>query len=287
MDIFFSNGYYGNKPLQSSVTELLNAGCDNIEVSCGETNREDLNFLKRLKGSGKKIRIHNYFPNLNSDFVMNLASFDKEILAQTKDLIFTSLRWSHELDSNYYAFHCGFLFDPKPDELGGNFSVKELSTYSASKDAFREELHLVKCYADKLGIEIAVENNVYDNSNYDKFGENIPLLAVSEDNIEDILIDGVGLLLDFGHLKVSAATTNKDRDKLCRRWLPHTTGFHLSDNNGLRDQNNMFDESAWFLKYLGRELKPTTVEVYTSNPNSLLALGRFIEKGVESKQWMT
>ena len=247
MEIFYSNGGFRNTPVRDSVSWLVNRGCENIELSSGQVVNEDLLFLKQMYSEGKKFRLHNYFPSLGKSFVMNLASENNEIRNKTQKLIFKALEWSHELESDYYAFHAGFLFDPAPIELGGNLTMHKIEEYEDAKYRFKQQLYPLFERAKTLGVKIAVENNVYDKKNFKCYKDNIPFLAVCEQNINDLLIDGVGLLLDFAHLKVSATSLNQNYHELCRRWLPYVSGFHLSDNDGFVDQNEARTHSVCWL----------------------------------------
>ena len=225
---------------------------------------------------GKKFRLHNYFPNLSENFVMNLASKNGEIREKTKSLILNALEWSNELEADFYAFHAGFLFDPEPMELGGNLKIHALDDYSESADRFREQLYGIHESAKSLGVKIAVENNVYDKNNYKIYERQLPFLAICEHDIDDLLIEGVGLLLDFAHLKVSATVLGVDYYALCERWLPHTTGFHLSENDGYVDENKIFK----FCMVCGLPEKndlPVTLEVYDYQWQNLLDVINMLE----------
>jgi len=280
VEIFYSNGFFGEVPVRHSVIWFINAGFDNIELSSGIVQKEDLKFLKKIKASGRKIRLHNYFPSFDSKFVMNLASSNKDTREQTRNLIFNALEWSIELGSDYYAFHSGFLFDPEPTELRGNLQSHELSCYFEAKNRFKEQLLIISDRAQELGVNIAVENNVYDFMNYQRYKDMVPFLGVCEHNIHELLIGGVGLLLDFGHLKVSATTLSEDYYRICKIWLPHATGFHLSDNNGLSDDNKSFDESAWFIEFIEDQRNNITIEVNERDPKILRNLGSIVQNAL-------
>ena len=232
----------------------------------------------KIKKTGVNFRLHNYFPNLAQDFVLNLASASPEIRKKSRTLIHDALRWSAELESNYYAFHAGFLLNIIPAELGGNLQATNLLSREDALQIFREELFGIKCFADTLNVDISVENNVYDFNNYKKFGSKIPFLGVCENDISEILVDGVGLLLDFGHLKVSANVLGLDPLEIFDNWSQYITGYHLSDNNGFVDQNKSFDLDSWFMRKITDFKLPITLEVFDLSFDELRLLVTRLEE---------
>ena len=65
----------------------------------------------------------------------------------------------------------------------------------------------------------------------------------------------VGLLLDVGHLKVSAKTYGFNLFKAHEILKPYIEGYHLSDNDGFRDSNKGFTKKSWFFNRLKKSLK--------------------------------
>lgn len=51
---------------------------------------------------------------------------------------------------------------------------------------------------------------------------------------------------------------------------PYVEAFHLSDNDGQKDQNRPFDETAWFCPVL-RDFSnlPCVIEVYSLSPDEI------------------
>ena len=95
------------------------------------------------------------------------------------------------------------------------------------------------------------------------FGED-PFLFTQAREITNFLSDlpSVGLLLDVGHLKVTAETLRLDRAEFMNQCKPYIKGYHLSENNGLADTNQPLTETSWFWPYLDQELDYFTLEVY-------------------------
>jgi sugar phosphate isomerase/epimerase len=81
--------------------------------------------------------------------------------------------------------------------------------------------------------------------------------------VADVNDPAFGLLVDVGHAKVSATALGFDPVEFLESIAEHVDAFHLSDNDGSRDQNRMFGEDAWFAPLL-RDFNDKTmvIEVY-------------------------
>lgn len=263
-DVFLSNGFIPG-PVESSVEIIKRSGFNNIELSNGLCEKSSLNYLKRLVKSGTKIRLHNYFPALTTPFVLNLSSNNSEIIKLSKKLIETALEWSFELDSTYYTFHAGYRLSPKIENLNGRLSKQPLINKNDAKKYFLENLEWIQKRAKSLGIEIAVENNVYDSKNYLTYSEENPFLLCGDIESDMLMPDEIGILLDFGHLKVSSKSLNFDKKEAFDRWKNKITGYHISDNDGYLDSNSHIHKNCYFWEFLEKKISYVTLEIYQSN----------------------
>ena len=268
MNIFVSNGFMSGDVLQS-IDTLVHSNFKNIEVSTGLCDESTLGRLKTLQKQGIRIRLHNYFPNIGTPFVLNLASNNSEVISRSKELIERALEWSSELNSPYYAFHAGFRLSPHADELGGHLTQRQLVSRQEAKQKFLSELDSIAQRAASLGVTIAVENNVYDAANAKIFGDDNPLLMTGSTDTDLDLPDNVGILLDFGHLNVSAFTEKFDRAECLTRWSSKINGYHISDNNRLRDSNDSITKDSWFWPNIDKTIPNITLEVYEKDLNKL------------------
>ena len=82
--------------------------------------------------------------------------------------------------------------------------------------------------------------------------------------------DEIGLLMDFGHLKVSAVTLGFDKEAYMKS-IPINLpiAYHLSDNDGLQDTNSEFDENCWFVNKMCSDPCFSTIEVYNKTLGDL------------------
>jgi sugar phosphate isomerase/epimerase len=114
-------------------------------------------------------------------------------------------------------------------------------------------------------LELYLENNVLSTDNLKNFRTNPFFLTTSEEFKAMKKRINFKLLLDTGHLKVSCKALNLSfRDEL-ERLLQETDYIHISDNDGLADQNGPLvknSELFQFLKRTGIKGKTVTLEVY-------------------------
>ena len=106
-----------NQPAWKTCVDLYNHGINNIELSGGCYDADQLTNLKKFKNK-INFQIHNYFPPPAEPFVFNLASLSPDIIKRSLDHVETALQFSLELDCQRYSFHAGFLIDPQVSELG-------------------------------------------------------------------------------------------------------------------------------------------------------------------------
>jgi len=264
--IYFSTGGFKNYQPSKVVNLFIENNIYNIELSGGIYEKDILKKLKKLPRN-VNAQIHNYFPPPKFPFVLNLASFDKEISSKTINHIKYAINFSSELNSSFYSFHAGFLIDPKPDELGRKIVPKKLSKRKDAIEIFTERLNALSIFAERKGVNLLVENNVLSRQNLINFKTD-PLLMTHPDECSQIMKqtpDNINMLLDFAHLKVSAKSLQFEPNtifKKCSKWIK---AYHLSDNNGLSDSNDNIKKDSWFMKNDYSRNKFAVIEVYTES----------------------
>jgi sugar phosphate isomerase/epimerase len=247
--------------------ELREFGFTGLELSGGIHDNEWLTKLDKLKLSGE-IVLHNYFPVPRESLVLNLASLDKSITERSIDFIIKSVDLSAQFGSSWYGIHSGFLYDPKASELGRELIPSQLYGYQQSYDVFLQNVKFVGSYAKKCGVRLLIENHVLNSKNYANFNSLNPLLMVEPNEIQKIMseiYEFAGLLLDVGHLKVSAKTLGFDPEKAIIEVDPYIDGYQLSDNDGNLDLHDNFDETVWFAELINDQVDYVTFEL--KNPD--------------------
>jgi sugar phosphate isomerase/epimerase len=269
--IYISTGGFRGRTAAAVSSELLNAGTKSIELSGCDYSATLLADLQALRPE-IHFQVHNYFPPPADPFVLNLGSLDTLVGARSVAHVEQALKWCDALGAERYSFHAGFLLDPKVDELGKRIPSRSLFDRDECIEVFVNRVTRLAEIADRLGIELMIENNVLSAKNAHEFSGN-PLLMCDPQECQEImgmLPGSVKQLIDVAHLKVSANSLNFDPSTMFEVGHERIAGYHLSDNNGLEDSNQAFDEDAWFWPHLKKDVGYYTVEVYGCTPEQLL-----------------
>ncbi len=252
--IYLSTGLLEKKSTSSIVSILDNLKITNLELSSGPYEKNINNFLIKKKNKNKlNFLIHNYFPVPKKAFVLNLASNNSKIRNESLKLAKKAIKLSSRLGAKFYSFHAGFLIDPKITSLGKKIKEKlEITPRKTAKKNFIKSVNHLSNYAKNYNVDLLIENNVLTKKNYFRFNSN-PFLFVDEKEINSVMPNlpkNVKLLLDVGHLNVSAKTLKFDKINFinkCNKWIK---GYQLSENNGLEDENRPIKSNSWFLKHI-------------------------------------
>ncbi len=239
--------------IKTPVEEIIEKAERNnwtIEFSSGVPYRSD---LKDLFLAAKLPRlIHNYFPPPQIPFVLNLASDDNQIRRRTIEHCKQGLELAKKSRGSFYSAHAGFCIDPLPNELGKPLAKREVKNREKNWKLFLESLKELLKSSKELGISFLAENNVLAQFNLMN-GVN-PLFCCDPREmvklIDEINDPYLGILLDTGHLKVSAQTLGFDLDVAVKSIAPFIRCVHHSDNDGNSDINDKLDQKYWFLKHM-------------------------------------
>jgi len=278
--IYLSTGGFQKLTPQSVIKKYDKIGVKSIELSGGKyvQSQKIIKFLKEKHNIN--FALHNYFPVPKKKFVINLGSFEKKIFKKTFLNIKKSIDISSKLKSKYFDFNLLDISDPNIKDLGKKFTDVRLQDRKKTINLFLARVNLLAKEAKKKNVKILIENNVITIENFKKFKQD-PLLLTHPDEIIKFFKKcdkDVGLLLDVGHLKVSAKTLGFDLLKAHEMLKPYIKGYHLSDNNGLRDSNKEFTKKSWFYNKLKKNVKYISIEVYTKNIKKLKSLQDLIRK---------
>ena len=266
-----SSGGFGNLDVIEIWEAFTSHGICSIEFSNGKISGDFSEIIRPYLNSSK-IMLHNYFPQPTTSFALNLASQDKVIRTKSVEHVIKCLGISKKIGADYYAVHSGFLFDPKPSELGQVFSPIQLTDRDKAMETFVETLSELAEVAMALGVNILIENNVITAQNLELFSQN-PLLGCNSDEILQILsaTPKVGLLLDLAHLNVSAKTLGNEVTREADKLKEIALGYHLSENDGVTDLNSSIDNDSWFWEHINQNSHFVTLEVYEKSIERLAA----------------
>ena len=237
----------------SRIDEIINFSIKNkikIEFSSSLPHQENAENL--ILKSEINCLTHNYFPAPKTPFVLNLGSLDEGIRKKSVEHCINGLSFSKKISSHFFSAHFGFCYDFNPRELGGTLKFSSESIQKNKNEvAFYDSLKIIVEYAQKIGVQFLIENNVISKNNY--INSTNPLLGCSSDEILKYInhfnTNYFGILLDTAHLKVSSNTLSFNLDDQIKKMKPYIYAIHHSDNDGLQDTNHSITKEYWFLKH--------------------------------------
>jgi sugar phosphate isomerase/epimerase len=277
--ILISTGGFSNVPAYVTAKQLIASGLTEIELSGGIFAPDLLEQLKRLT-SHASFRVHNYFPPPEKSFVFNLASENEEIAQVSFKHATTAMEWAVELNQPIYSFHAGFLFDPHVKELGKPIKQYLLQARKESIIKFLERVNKLALVAEKLGVQLLIENNVVSLKNMESFGEDAFLMTTPDEAIVmmENTPDNVNLLIDVAHLKVSANTLGYDPVTMLTHCKPWIHAYHLSENDGTKDSNDPIQKDSWFWPFIKKKLDYYSLEIYRVPAEILLQQNKIVQQ---------
>jgi sugar phosphate isomerase/epimerase len=222
---------------------------------------EEIEELLSRKG---RLLVHNYFPPPEKPFVLNLAAEDIGTLTRSLAHVQDAIELSARCGAPFYSVHSGFALNLKAEDLGNPEAQARLEKvpYGYAMSIFQSSVTRMSSYAKAHGLRLLIENNVLTR---EQVGGESPLLMTEPLEIarffRELNDNNVGLLLDVGHAKVTAGALGIDPERYFEELAPWIGALHLSDNDGVRDNNQPFREDAWFGKYFMGDL-PVVIEVY-------------------------
>ena len=199
--------------------------------------------------------------------MFNLASNNTDIANASMAHAQRAIELSALVGSKYFSFHAGYLFDPDPSMLGNELKLTHKVAPAIGLRNFSNRVTKLADYSEERGVQLLVENNVLSYANTHLINDN-PLMASCPESTAELFSElpaKVKLLVDVAHLKVSANTLGYCPYAYLERFDNLIGGYHLSDNNGLEDSNQEFDESAWFWPYLKEDVEYVSIEVYSED----------------------
>ena len=261
--VFVSTGGIRHLNGFDACKELSELGIYSFELSGGRFFSDVLRKLKYLENQNYNIQIHNYFPVPKIPFVLNLASGDDLISKLSIDHCMKSIELASNLKLKRFSVHAGFCIDPSTKELGQPFSNKKsIKDRNYFLDRFISRVRILKDFADSRKVDLYIENNVSIKENiFD--GESL-LLASDYNEIKHIRDEtGVKILIDTGHLIVSANSLGIDEKEELEKLRGLANAYHLSTNNRLRDQNKPIKNDDNICQLISKDADFYTLEVYS------------------------
>ena len=147
-NIYISTSFFKNQKISKTINFFKKNNFYNLELS---TSIYEKNIFSKLnKFSQFKFIFHNYFAPPSKDFVLNLASSNRNIIKKSINHIKKNIRYSKKFQSKFCSFHAGFRFDPSLLELGKRFSKIDLEPKKKSIKIFLKSILILSKYAKKI-----------------------------------------------------------------------------------------------------------------------------------------
>lgn len=240
----------GMQAIGSRIAEYRRHGLLNVELGAGIHVDSDITTL--LSGFEGRFLIHNYFPPPADSFVLNLASGNKNIRQRSINMVSAALGLSARLGAPYYSVHAGFITEPVGVGKDGFVFPMPKGTNEAqyAMERFINSISGLMDRAKNLGVTILVENNVCTVAAKGKL-----ILQTADEFLElfrALPNPQLGLLLDTGHLNVSAHTLGFNRFDFIDQVTPYIRAFHIHDNNGMADTHSVISPGNWVIDLLHR-----------------------------------
>lgn len=253
--IYISSACIKGSNIAEVIGSLGEQGIKNIELSGGTDYYVGIE--DDLKALGKRYGLtyacHAYFPPPKEPFVVNLASCNDKIYQRSMEHYEQCVRMLKRIGSRTLSVHAGFMIEVGTDEIGKKMNGKIVYDKGKAYDRFCcAYQHILKQCTDN-GIELFLENNVLNSENYESFEHHNYMMMTDYQSIIEMRgqLD-FNLLLDLGHLHVSARTLDKDFYEECKRLKEYVRWIHLSDNDGTVDAHRPFMAESVILEAFHR-----------------------------------
>ena len=248
---FISTASFGpSRDLKTVLATYHAAGIDAIELGAvHEYTPDSAQLLKTYPNT--RFIIHNNFPPPPDSFIFNLASGDVIIRQRSIIQCKKAIDLAVLIYAPFCSFHMGFRVDPP--RLGVPFTTTGIATYEEAYTRFVESFTHVVNYSAQKGIPVSIENNVLAKFNLVD-GKNKLLIGCEvwefENLFRDVPGDNWGILLDLGHLNVTANTLGFDKYNFISRVQDRVLCVHFHENDGQSDQHLKLNEESWMFPVL-------------------------------------
>lgn len=229
------------------IRQLAESGVRNIELSGGtdyhDRIEDDLVMLQRIYGL--KYTCHAYFPPHQNPFVVNLASCNDKIYKQSIEHYVHCIDMLKRIKCSVLSIHAGFLIEIGADEIGKKLSGKIVYDEEKAYDRFCTAYEKISKLCNENKISLFLENNVLNAENFKEFEYHNYMMMTDYTSIMKMKEQlEFNLLLDLGHLHVSARTLGLNYTDECEKLKGYVKWIHLSENNGIFDEHKPLKENS-------------------------------------------
>lgn len=276
--IYASTACLGTCDLWETLAAYRAAGLTAVELGATQVDAGS-DLAPRLRDTGLDLAVHNYFPPPAEPFVLNLASPDEGIRRRSLELARTAIDLCTDIGAPFYSVHAGFILDPVGWE-GGSFAFAdpEPGAADAALARYADAYAQLSRHGGERGVAVLVENNVCTPSLRGK------LLLQTADEFAELRarVPETAILLDTGHLNVSAHTFGFDPTEFVRALEPAVGAWHLHANDGSADSHDPAPPGWWAFELMSRPAlrsTPIVVEARFADAEALAAYVSSLEAG--------
>lgn len=281
--VYLSTTCFEQRDVEGILSDLARLGGDALEIS----TVEPFDLARLDAADAPRVLLHNYFGASGDPFVLNLASSDSQLLQRSRAHCRAALDASARLGAPVFAGHAGYTADLEPRLLGDPAAQAQLpeALFTSAERAYEtlcESVRQLVDYGRSVGVRFLVENHVLAAA-AGRAGRRLLQLVTPDDLLGLVAdVEGAALLVDVGHLNVSAHTLGFDPVAALAELAPHTGALHLSGNDGSLDAHEPFAADAWFGPLVPRfaaaevtvELRPTPIDLLAEVRDTVLAWRR-------------
>lgn len=238
--IYVSTACIKKEKISDILQIYLDAGIQNIELSGGTSYYPEIEEDLKKYGEiyGLNYACHSYFPPPKQDFVVNLASCNDEIYERSLAHYEKCIELLKQIKCKTLSIHAGFYVEVTPQNIGKKLSRDIIYNKDKAMKRFCNAYKIINVLCEDNGIKLYLENNVLSQGNYLQFGnKNLLMLTDFESYIELKQQLEFELLLDLGHLHVSANVLKKNYKEEIMKFASFVQWIHMSENNGAWDQH--------------------------------------------------
>ena len=249
--IYVSSACIRKNNIAQVIYQLAENGIRSIELSGGTDFYNEIEHDIRLLK--KKYRLqyacHAYFPPPHTPFVVNLASCNDHIYQQSIEHYENCIELMKRIDCKTLSIHAGFLVEINENEIGKKLTNYILYDEKKAYERFCSAFRYISQLCAENNIELYLENNVLSAENYRQFGCHNYMMMTDYKSIMQMKdrLD-FKLLLDLGHLYVSANTLGLDYSEECSALKRYIKWVHISENNGIFDAHKPLKKDSKIMK---------------------------------------
>ena len=250
MKCYLSTSCFGNEPVAQAVEKCHEFDVGGVELSAPhpyEATDSLVAKLQKFNKMGCKFTLHNYFPPPQKEFVLNIASVNREIAEAGKDLVENALHIAAQLRAPYFGVHAGYLADAVAQPDGMFLFEDKLQDYATALENAAIFVKKIASNADDAKVVLLLENL------FPTPREKKSLFCAFDEirDLSDCVPPTVGLLLDLGHLNISSHILGFNKWAFLESFLDaygeRLFEVHFSENNGRTDDHLGIDAGSWQL----------------------------------------